>query len=193
MNQHHKSLCLKMLSCMSSHLISTLRRNIIRHSSVRNERFLSTVSSSFGKSILSSKGSVAESNSRSYISTSMTLSSLCLGDRRRDGIRSLISPKYEYFYSSIAGAVDVKSDYVFKGVFRDESRAKDFLTNILIGDKKILPKGTKIEKIKYLPNEHIQNMNENDAKKMLFDLQIQTSHGIYIIEMQRNYVPKKNS
>jgi predicted transposase/invertase (TIGR01784 family) len=93
------------------------------------------------------------------------------------------------FYTSITGMdkiIDVTSDYVFKGIFSDEARTKDFLENVLIGKEKILPEGTQIESLDYLPTEYIQNKMPEDAKKTVFDLQIRTNNGIFIIEMQKN-------
>lgn len=94
-----------------------------------------------------------------------------------------------YFYSSISGMdkpIDVTNDYVFKGIFSDESRTKDFLVSVLVGHNKILPEGTEIQELEYLKNEHIQNKIPEDAKKTIFDLQVKTSNGIFIIEMQKN-------
>lgn len=94
-----------------------------------------------------------------------------------------------YFYSSVTGMdkeIDVTSDYVFKGIFSDEARTRDFLENILIGNNKIFPKGTKIQEMEYLKNEYIQSKMPEEAKKTIFDLQIKTESGIFIIEMQKN-------
>ena len=90
------------------------------------------------------------------------------------------------FYIPMEKPIDVTSDYVFKGIFRDPDRARDFLANVLIGDEKILPEGTIIQEIEYLPTEYIQDKLPEDAKKSIFDLQIKTTHGIFIIEMQKN-------
>jgi len=101
--------------------------------------------------------------------------------------------KFERFYSSITcekHPIDVTSDYVFKGIFGDEARAKNFLESILIGKNKILPEGTEIQGLQYLKNEHIQNKAPEDAKKTIFDLQIKTNNGIFIIEMQKNVSPE---
>ena len=100
--------------------------------------------------------------------------------------------KESYFYSSVSGIdkpIDITSDYMFKGIFGDEKRVKNFLESILVGDKKILPKGTKIEEVEYLKTEYIQNKISEDAKKTIFDLQVKTSNGIFIIEMQKNVSP----
>lgn len=94
-----------------------------------------------------------------------------------------------YFYGSITGMdkpIDVTSDYMFKGIFGDEARVKDFLESVLVGKGKILSEGTKIEEIEYLKTEYIQNKIPEDAKKTIFDLQVKTSDGIFIIEMQKN-------
>ena len=90
------------------------------------------------------------------------------------------------FYIPMEKPIDVTSDYVFKGIFRDPDRARDFLANVLIGEGKILPEGTIIQEIEYLPTEYIQDKLPEDAKKSIFDLQIKTTHGIFIIEMQKN-------
>lgn len=113
----------------------------------------------------------------------------------KDGIKAIdtLAKKHHnqsYFYGSITGVmnkpIDVTSDYVFKGIFSDEARAKNFLESVLIGDNKILPEGTKIEDLQYLKTEYIQNKLPEDAKKTIFDLQIKTNNGIFIIEMQKN-------
>jgi predicted transposase/invertase (TIGR01784 family) len=82
--------------------------------------------------------------------------------------------------------IDVTSDYIFKGIFSDELRTKDFLINILVGDDKVFPSDTIIEGLEYLRTEYIQNKLPQDAKKIIFDLQLKTNHGIFIIEMQKN-------
>jgi len=94
-----------------------------------------------------------------------------------------------YFYGSITGMdkpIDVTSDYMFKGIFGDEERVKNFLESVLVGNNKILPEGTRIEEIQYLKTEYVQNKIPEDAKKTIFDLQVKTSDGIFIIEMQKN-------
>jgi len=102
---------------------------------------------------------------------------------------NLNTHKTSYFYSSelpMDKPIDVTNDYIFKGIFSDEGRVKNFLEGVLVGDGKILPIGTVIEELKYLQNEHIQNKLPDSAKKIMFDLQIKTTSGIYIIEMQKN-------
>ena len=55
---------------------------------------------------------------------------------------------------------------------------------MLVGDGKVLPKGTVIEELEYLPNELIQDIHhDHDGKEILVDILIKTSKGIYIIEM----------
>lgn len=93
------------------------------------------------------------------------------------------------FYSSTTGMekpIDVTSDYMFKGIFSNEERTANFLESVLVGNSKILPEGTKIEEIQYLKTEYIQSKIPEDAKKIIFDLQVKTSNGIFIIEMQKN-------
>lgn len=92
-------------------------------------------------------------------------------------------------YTSIDKVIDVTSDYVFKGIFSDGARAKDFLESVLIGQGKILPEGTKIKDLQYLKTEYIQDKHPEDAKRTIFDLQIETNNGIFIIEMQKNISP----
>jgi len=102
---------------------------------------------------------------------------------------SNIINKQSYFYSNVTGMdkeIDVTSDYIFKGIFSDEARTKDFLENILIGNNKILPNGSKIQELEYIKNEYIQNKMPEEAKKTIFDLQIKTNNGIFIIEMQKS-------
>lgn len=105
---------------------------------------------------------------------------------------STLNKTQSYFYSNVTGMdreIDVTSDYIFKGIFSDESRTRDFLENILIGDNKIFPEGTKIQEMEYLKNEYIQTKLPEEAKKIIFDLQIKTQQGIFIIEMQKNATP----
>ena len=93
-------------------------------------------------------------------------------------------------FSTITGRepIDVTSDYVFKGIFRDAERMTDFLTHVLIGQDKVLPAGTIIEDIEFIANEHTQHLLEAEAKRTVFDVQVKTNEGIFIVEMQRNYV-----
>ena len=105
---------------------------------------------------------------------------------------STLNKTQSYFYSNVTGMdreIDITSDYIFKGIFSDESRTRDFLENILIGDNKIFPEGTKIQEMEYLKNEYIQSKLPEEAKKIIFDLQIKTQQGIFIIEMQKNATP----
>jgi hypothetical protein len=105
---------------------------------------------------------------------------------------SNLTKTQSYFYSNVTGMdreIDVTSDYIFKGIFSDESRTRDFLENILIGDNKIFPEGTKIQEMEYLKNEYIQSKLPEEAKKIIFDLQVKTQQGIFIIEMQKNATP----
>lgn len=105
---------------------------------------------------------------------------------------SILNKTQSIFYSNVIGMdreIDVTSDYIFKGIFSDESRTRDFLENILIGDNKIFPEGTKIQEMEYLKNEYIQSKLPEEAKKIIFDLQIKTQQGIFIIEMQKNATP----
>jgi len=105
---------------------------------------------------------------------------------------STLNKTQSYFYSNVTGMdreIDVTSDYIFKGIFSDESRTRDFLENILIGDNKIFPEGTKIQEMEYLKNEYIQSKLPEEAKKIIFDLQIKTQQGIFIIEMKKNATP----
>lgn len=105
----------------------------------------------------------------------------------KSNFSSLIKP-HSYFYSNVTGMekeIDVTSDYVFKGIFSDKERTKNFLESVLIGNNKILPEGSEIQELEYLSNEYIQNKAPEDAKKTIFDLQIKTTKGIFIIEMQK--------
>lgn len=101
---------------------------------------------------------------------------------------SNLTKTQSYFYSNVTGMdkeIDVTSDYVFKGIFSDKARTKNFLESVLIGNNKILPEGSEIQELEYLSNEYIQNKAPEDAKKTIFDLQIKTNKGIFIIEMQK--------
>jgi len=92
-----------------------------------------------------------------------------------------------YFYSNVTGMdnlVDVTDDYMFKGIFGDDARTKNFLESILVGKDKILPDGTIISNLTYLKTEYTQLID--NAKKVMFDLQVETNNGIFIIEMQKN-------
>ena len=72
---------------------------------------------------------------------------------------------------------------MFKGIFSDESKVLDFLTTILVGKDKVFPEGTKFEELQFIKNECIQNRTPDAAKKIIFDLQIKTNHGRFIVEM----------
>lgn len=98
------------------------------------------------------------------------------------------------FYENLIGKkkmeeiinIDITDDYIFKEIFGDEARMKNFLISVLVGDNKILPLGTEIHSITYIKNEYIQKKVPEEAKKSLFDLQITTNYGIYIVEMQKD-------
>lgn len=101
---------------------------------------------------------------------------------------SNIMKKQSYFYSNITGMdkeIDITCDYIFKGIFSDEARTINFLESILIGNNKIFPINTKINELNYIRNEYIQNKNPDNAKKIIFDIQLKTDFGIFIIEMQK--------
>jgi len=88
---------------------------------------------------------------------------------------------YSSFYSTIVANIPVEAtnDYVFKGIFGDTKRTQNFIESILIGKDKILPIGTKIKDLTYLRNEYIQKIHPENAKKILFDLQIDEQRNIY--------------
>jgi predicted transposase/invertase (TIGR01784 family) len=87
-------------------------------------------------------------------------------------------------------------DYIFKGVFREKDRLKNFLIGVLVGEKKMLPEGSQILSIHYDKNEEIQEREQSTAKKVVFDLRVKTNQGIFIIEMQKigsdDYIKRAN-
>lgn len=90
------------------------------------------------------------------------------------------------FYSTASGQKDliVTNDYVFKSIFSNTYMLGNFLEEVLVGSGKILPEGTKIEDIEFLNTEHIQKVDPAVAKKVVFDMQIKTTVGLFIIEIQ---------
>jgi len=94
-----------------------------------------------------------------------------------------------FSYDSATGSkkpIDVTNDYVFKNIFKHKEIIKNFLENVLIGDKKILPSDSVIEDLKYLPNEYMQDKVPEEGRRTVFDLQIKTNNGIFIVEMQKD-------
>ena len=80
-----------------------------------------------------------------------------------------------FSYDSATGSkkpIDVTNDYVFKNIFKHKEIIKNFLENVLIGDKKILPSDAVIEDLKYLPNEYMQDKVPEEARRTVFDLQL---------------------
>ena len=91
------------------------------------------------------------------------------------------------------GCLDCKvvatDDYVFKRMFGNKEQVKDFLQQILVGENKIFPHGSKIKTIHFGSTEHIQNHETTDAKRMIVDVELETSTEIYMIEIQGNMLP----
>ena len=98
-----------------------------------------------------------------------------------------------FSYDSPVGTknvIDVTNDYVFKNIFKHKEIITNFLENVLIGDKKILPSNSVIEDLEFLPNEYIQDKIPEESKRTIFDLQIKTNEGIFIVEMQKGAKPE---
>jgi len=103
----------------------------------------------------------------------------------------MFSTKTDRFFSydSITGSkktVDITNDYVFKNIFKHKEILKNFLENVLVGDNKILPSDSVIEELKYLPYEYMQDKIPEEGRRTVFDLQVKTNNGIFIVEMQKD-------
>ena len=89
------------------------------------------------------------------------------------------SEKYRSFYTPYMTGnrlIEIFTSFVIKEIFSEDMITKDFLECILIGKDKILPEGTMVDKdIKHIRESH---------KKLIFCVQINTSHGIFRVEMQ---------
>ena len=81
--------------------------------------------------------------------------------------------------------IHVTDDYIFKGIFNDKERIKNFLENIIVGKNKILDEDTIFESIEYLNVENTQIKIREDSKKTIFDCYIKTNKGSIIVEMQK--------
>ena len=99
------------------------------------------------------------------------------------------------FDGILGGCSDCKvfatDDYVFKRIFGNKEQVKDFVQQILVGENKIFPHGSKIKTIHFGPTEHIQNHETTDAMRMIVDVELETSTEIYMIEIQGNMLPGK--
>lgn len=85
--------------------------------------------------------------------------------------------------------IEMLNYYLFSSIFCDELRLKNFLESFLIGNEKVLPDGTKIEKLEYLENEYLQDEIAEDPNILVFNLQIttnNTNNGIYFIKIRKN-------
>eukprot|EP01041_Mallomonas_annulata_P000367 gene367-670_t len=110
-----------------------------------------------------------------YTSTSINLS-------------SIIKIQRCHFYSTFASGenkFDVTDDYVLKGIFTDKLVLKDFLSNVLIGDQKILTKDTKIEDITSYENEYVKTFPTSKINIPLFNLEIKTNNGNFIVQIHK--------
>ena len=55
---------------------------------------------------------------------------------------------------------------MFKGIFGDKKRVKNFVESVLVGNKIILPRGTKIKRIEYIKIQYIQSeLRANQMQK----------------------------
>ncbi|KAL4482550.1 hypothetical protein ABPG72_005793 [Tetrahymena utriculariae] len=79
------------------------------------------------------------------------------------------------------------SDFVFEKIFYNHERMKSFLESILVGKNKILHEETEINEVIYLNNYFFQSPlnQEYKPKKSMFDLQIKTSQGMFIVEIYK--------
>lgn len=82
--------------------------------------------------------------------------------------------------------IEMLNYYVFSSIFCDELRLKNFLESFLIGTEKVLPDGTKIEKLEYLENEYLQDEIAEDPNILVFNLKITTNNEIYFIKIRKN-------
>jgi predicted transposase/invertase (TIGR01784 family) len=76
-------------------------------------------------------------------------------------------------------------DFMFKNIFADVENLKDFLSDILIGPNSLLPTDAEIKVVEFTPTEYFQQRPPELAKKVYFDLQVTTTHGIFIVEVQK--------
>jgi predicted transposase/invertase (TIGR01784 family) len=106
-----------------------------------------------------------------------------LSSKPQNHFSSLESKRY--FSTDGMLTVDLTSDYVFKGIFSDEGRISDFLKSILVGKNKVFPEDTEFEDIQFMKNEYIQNIDPDQAKKSIFDIQVRTKFGRFIVEIQK--------
>jgi len=81
----------------------------------------------------------------------------------------------------------VTSEYVFKEIFLDTVTVRGFLESLLVGENKLFPIGSKIEKIELASNEPAQPGKYPGQQKtrMIIDIKIKSNTKIYIIEMQK--------
>lgn len=93
--------------------------------------------------------------------------------------------KPKSYFSTNGMKFDLTGDLILRGIFIDKARVKNFLECILVGDDKLLPKGTELEEIEFLENELFQVISRRITKKIIFDVQIKTKFGRFIVEMQR--------
>lgn len=85
----------------------------------------------------------------------------------------------------IVREVTITDDYIFKNIFAEEDLLIDFLSSVLIEPGKILPKDTKLLELEFIKNEELQKLHPDLAKKVYFDLKVTTTHGLFIIEVQK--------
>ncbi|WP_341793296.1 MULTISPECIES: Rpn family recombination-promoting nuclease/putative transposase [unclassified Rickettsia] len=75
--------------------------------------------------------------------------------------------------------LDPTNDSLFKKIFHDLGRLKEFINNILD-----LPEGYRIKEIEFIPVEQLPNIDR--GKRSVFDLKVKDESGNwYIIEMQK--------
>ncbi|KAL4433531.1 hypothetical protein ABPG74_002928 [Tetrahymena malaccensis] len=104
------------------------------------------------------------------------------------------------FYSNLTDNLNndgqkiiMTSDFVFEKIFYNHERMKSFLESILVGKNKILHEGTEINEVIYLNNYLFQQGSQNQEykpKRSVFDLEIKTSQGVFIVEIyKRTFQP----
>ncbi|KJV81301.1 PD-(D/E)XK nuclease transposase family protein [Rickettsia hoogstraalii str. RCCE3] len=75
--------------------------------------------------------------------------------------------------------LDPTNDSLFKKIFRDLERLKEFINAVLE-----LPEGFRIKEIEFIPVEQVPIIDK--GKKSIFDLKVKDEAGSwYIIEMQK--------
>ena len=139
---------------------------------------------------------VAGNNNGAVVKKCYSVDAYHVGNQSCCRFFSKIPKTNRNFYSPFATGdkpINVTTDYVFKGIFNDSDRLRDFLLNLLIGDDKLLPNSTIIEDIQYINVEQRKYLPITDANNLLFDLGMKSNEGIYMMEIKMNPKSKKGN